>query len=446
MINWAAYILATAALLWSHYFGLLLIAVQQLVFVGVLVHRKRTGQPVKPLALGFAYSLAVLVMQLVPLVVFAHHQFQVTSAAAGSPSGTYDYLSFYSVLANMAWSLWGYQPDAITVLLAALWPLFLLLRWSCSAAADRARRWASPPPRSPSSVLLIVVSAFDRSLFEVRNFLLLVPLVLLLVARLITGWIRQPRARLLVAGGVVADAAHRPGRPAAEQDQSPAVRLPRRDPGHRGECRAERARPLRAARHALRARVLRPRPPEPAPLHPDIRPDRRGARSSSSPRSRATRRSSTRRTRSWDSSRFFRTLGAPLQDAPNTRVGVSMSSQPWDVRLRRVDVAAGADRLERAPAGPHPDPPRRALRRVVLRLAAEPGPRRHPLPVRDPDRGRAVQPHPGARLLVDVRQRAGAREAGAEPTRRRRRVHPGVQGAAGHRRPDGGRRRRAARR
>ena len=39
--------------------------------------------------------------------------------AAGSPSGTYDYLSFYSVLSNMAWSLWGYQPDATTVLLEA---------------------------------------------------------------------------------------------------------------------------------------------------------------------------------------------------------------------------------------------------------------------------------------------------------------------------------------
>ena len=50
--------------------------------------------------------------------------------------------------------------------------------------------------------LLIVASVFDHSLFEVRNFLVLVPLVLLLLARLITGWIRNPRARLLVAGGV----------------------------------------------------------------------------------------------------------------------------------------------------------------------------------------------------------------------------------------------------
>ncbi len=76
MVNWAAYILATAALLWSHYFGVLLIGVQQLIFVGVLVHRRRQHQPIGRLALGFAYSGAVLAMQLVPFIVFARHQYR----------------------------------------------------------------------------------------------------------------------------------------------------------------------------------------------------------------------------------------------------------------------------------------------------------------------------------------------------------------------------------
>ncbi len=203
MLNWAAYILATAALLWSHYFGLLLILVQQLIFVGVLVHRRRSGQPVRALALGFAYSAAVLVMQLVPLLVFAHHQYQVTSGAAGSPSGTYDLLSFYSVLANMAWSLWGYQPDATTVLLAAMWPLFLLGSLVLLGRGGSRQTMGLAAAAIALVVLLIAVSAFDRSLFEIRNFLILVPLVLLLIARLITGWIRKPTARLLVAGGVM---------------------------------------------------------------------------------------------------------------------------------------------------------------------------------------------------------------------------------------------------
>jgi Dolichyl-phosphate-mannose-protein mannosyltransferase len=202
MGNWAAYILSTAGLLWSHYFGLLVIAIQQLIFVIVLVHRHRSHQPVRSLALGFAYSLAVLVMQLVPLIVFLHHQYAVTSGAAGSPSGTYEYLSFYAVLSNVAWALWGYQPNATTVLLAALWPLFLLgslvLLGRGGSRETRALAFAS----IGLLALVIVVSAFDRSLFEVRNFLLVVPLLLLVTARLITGWLRSQRARALVAGGV----------------------------------------------------------------------------------------------------------------------------------------------------------------------------------------------------------------------------------------------------
>jgi uncharacterized membrane protein len=202
MGNWAAYILATAGVLWSHYFGLLLIGVQQIIFVGVLLHRRRNNQPVRTLALGFAYSAAVLVMQLVPLLVFAVHQYHSTSAAAGSPSGTYQYLSFYSVLANMAWSLWGYQPNATTVLLAAMWPLFLLLSLVLMGRGASRQTKTLAAAALALVALLIGVSAFDRSLFEVRNFLILVPLVLLLVARLVSGWIRSPRARLLVAGGI----------------------------------------------------------------------------------------------------------------------------------------------------------------------------------------------------------------------------------------------------
>lgn len=200
--NWAGYILATAALLWSHYFGVLLFAVQQLIFVGVIVHRYRTDQPVRSLALGFAYSLAVLTMVLVPLIAFLHHQYEFTAAAAGSPSGTYDYLSFYAVLSNIAWSLWGYQPDATTVLLAALWPLFLLGSLVLLGRGGSRQTTALAAAAIGLVGLLIVVSAFDRSLFEVRNFLILVPIVLLVIARLITGWIRSQRARLLVAGGV----------------------------------------------------------------------------------------------------------------------------------------------------------------------------------------------------------------------------------------------------
>jgi uncharacterized membrane protein len=203
VVNWGAYILATSALLWSHYFGLLLIGVQQLIFVGVLIQRRRAKEPTSGLALGFAYSLAVLAIQLVPLLVFAHKQFDSAGAALGSPNGTYDDLSFYAVVSNMAWALWGYHPDGITELLAAMWPLLLLLSLLLLGRGGSRQTLILGAAAITPIVLLLVVAVVDRELFEVRYFLVAVPLLLLLVARLVTGWIRKPSARLLATGVIV---------------------------------------------------------------------------------------------------------------------------------------------------------------------------------------------------------------------------------------------------
>jgi uncharacterized membrane protein len=203
MGNWAAYILATAALLWSHYFGLLLIGVQQLIWVGVLIHRRRTREPVKPLALGFAYSTTVLAMQLVPLLIFAQKQFDSTSAAFGSPAGTYEDLSFYAVVSNMAWALWGYHPDGTTELLAAGWPLLLLLSLLLLGRGGSRQTNILAAAAIAPIVIVLAVALYDRELFEVRYFLVAVPLLFLLIARLVTGWIRRPAARLAVTGVIL---------------------------------------------------------------------------------------------------------------------------------------------------------------------------------------------------------------------------------------------------
>jgi uncharacterized membrane protein len=203
MGNWAAYILATAALLWSHYFGLLLIIVQQLIWVGVLIHRQRTGEPNRAMLLGFLYSLAVLIIQLVPLLTFAQKQFDSTEAAFGSPSGTYDSLSFYAVVSNMAWALWGYHPDSITELLAAGWPLLLLLSLLLLGRGGSRQTNILAVAAITPIVLLIGVAIYDRDLFEVRYFIVAIPLLFLLIARLVTGWIHNPQARLAAVGIVL---------------------------------------------------------------------------------------------------------------------------------------------------------------------------------------------------------------------------------------------------
>jgi hypothetical protein len=200
MGSWAAYILATSALLFSHYFGLLLIGVQQVIWIGVLLHARRAGERIKPLALGFAYSLAVLAMELVPLLVFAHKQYASTAGAAGSPAGTFDGLSFYAVVSNIAWALWGYHADGTTQLLAAGWPLLLLLSLLLLGRGGSRQAIILTAAAFTPVVILIIVGLFDRQLFEVRYFIVAVPLLFLVIARLVTAWIRKPAARMAVTG------------------------------------------------------------------------------------------------------------------------------------------------------------------------------------------------------------------------------------------------------
>ena len=256
-VNWAAYILATAALLWSHYFGLLLIGVQQLIWVGVIIHRRRTGEPVRAIALGFAYSLAVLAIQLVPLITFAQKQFDSTEAAFGSRRHLRRALLLRRRLEHGVGAL-GLPPGrdhraAGRRLAAAAAPLAAPARARRVAPDDHPRGRRDLPDRDSD-----VVALYDRELFEVRYFLVAIPLLFLLIARLVTGWIRSPAARLAVTGVIVGtllvglyDQQINDDNPACTTSAAPSRRSRR--------SRAAVPAAVRAQGHAVRPRLLRAR-------------------------------------------------------------------------------------------------------------------------------------------------------------------------------------------
>jgi len=84
-----------------------------------------------------------------------------------------------------------------------MWPLFLLGSLVLLGRGGSRQTLILAAAAIAPVVLLIIASSFDTTLFEVRNFLIIVPLLLLLAARLVTGWLRTPRARLLAGAGVL---------------------------------------------------------------------------------------------------------------------------------------------------------------------------------------------------------------------------------------------------
>lgn len=212
---WLLFALATIAMLWTQYFAVLLVGVQQLVFLGAAVHRWRAKRPVRSLLSGWILSALLIAGALLPLVPFAMEQLQANQARyanAGVPanvgravSETRDEISVYTLIANSVWAMVGFHSDRAMSQIVALWPLGM--------AAGLALLGRGRPSRSSLFLLacavvpilaLFAAGFMVRNLFEVRYFVTAVPLMVVLSARLLTRCASRPLVMRGAAALVIA--------------------------------------------------------------------------------------------------------------------------------------------------------------------------------------------------------------------------------------------------
>ncbi|HWM08530.1 MAG TPA: glycosyltransferase family 39 protein [Solirubrobacteraceae bacterium] len=205
--DWVGYVLAAAALVYTQYFGLLFVGVQQLAFAFAA---SRDAIP-KGKALAWTGALVLLVLPLAPFALdqFAANEsagrgFQQPSQAGGSvePGAT---PGAYAALTNVAWAVLGYHSNTTMTALAALWPLGLLLALTL---LGRGRSWPTLLVAACAivpAVGLFALGQLKPFVFEVRYFIGIVPLALLLIARGLTSWAIKPAVAMLAcAAGVAA--------------------------------------------------------------------------------------------------------------------------------------------------------------------------------------------------------------------------------------------------
>jgi hypothetical protein len=201
--SWLGFVVSAAALVYTQYFGLLLVATQMLGFAVAVV------RGVLPLRRVLAWTL-LLALLLAPLGPFAHDQFAANEAAGKgfqqptqTGSGAIDpgaRPGAYAALTNFAWAVLGYHSDATMTALAALWPLGLLL---ALALLGRGRSWPTllvVVCAALPAIGLFVLGQIKPFVFEVRYFIGAVPLALLLIARAVTSWPRRPVMVALTTG------------------------------------------------------------------------------------------------------------------------------------------------------------------------------------------------------------------------------------------------------
>jgi hypothetical protein len=196
VVDWAIFVASTAALLWTQYFAVLPVAVQQLAFVGALWQRRHDRRERRRVFLGWLLCVIAIAALVAPLVPFAEGQLDayierrgstsVPSQAGTNVSPSSGQLSAYAAIANGVWAVWGYHADRVMAEIVALWPLGMLV-----ALLALGRR------RSGGSLLLaalvvvpmaalFVAGSQKRDLFELRYFSGAAPALLLLGARAVT--------------------------------------------------------------------------------------------------------------------------------------------------------------------------------------------------------------------------------------------------------------------
>jgi O-antigen/teichoic acid export membrane protein len=205
--DWIGYAVASAALIWNQYFSALLVLTQQAAFAVAALRGGLDPGERRRLVRGWLGATALLALLLAPLLPFALHQFSANEAAgkgfegvpsqAGAAASQQSGLqspSVYGALTNAVWAVVGYHSDGTMTRIAALWPLGIL---GTLALLGRGR--------SRTTLLLVATALVPMAglfvlgqakpfIFEVRYFCAAVPVTLLLLGRLLTGWVKPAAA------------------------------------------------------------------------------------------------------------------------------------------------------------------------------------------------------------------------------------------------------------
>ena len=222
--NWVIYAGITIALLYTHYFAVIPIMIQQLVFGIAAWKRAQHGHPVRGLLTGCWLTWLALVLAATPLAPFAHEQLAHIQVAAGtgvtSAGGAQVPQvspSVYGVITNFVWAVWGYHTDDAMFRIAAMWPLLMLLALAVLGKTRSAQIRVLFALALVPVVTLFVAGFVKREVFEVRYFASVVPMLLLLLARAATG-MRHRGPALALTGALLVSF----GVALADQQLSPA--------------------------------------------------------------------------------------------------------------------------------------------------------------------------------------------------------------------------------
>ncbi|MEV4702438.1 glycosyltransferase family 39 protein [Actinoplanes sp. NPDC049316] len=198
--GWVLFVVGSAGMFHTQYFSVLQLLAQHLIFAVAAFRGRLGGRRVDPLLRPWLLSMAATAVLCLPLLPYVLQQLANGGRPGGAPATAV--VSPYVVAANLVWSVFGYHSDELMTRLVALWPAAMLL---VLALLGKGRSWATSLLTAAVVVPLLgafLISLQVRTFFEVRYFISVLPALLLLAARAVTGWLSRTGTRVAAAAVV----------------------------------------------------------------------------------------------------------------------------------------------------------------------------------------------------------------------------------------------------
>ena len=206
---WIVYTVASIAMMCTQYFGIWQLLTQQLIFVGVIVVRWRRHQRPGVLLWPWLCSAVLIFVSLIPLALMMKEQFRSAQATGQAFAGSVNtigttHLNIYTVLSNLAYSTIGFHSTAVMGYAIALWPLGVLGALVLLGRRSRPVTYLMLAVVVVPVLAMFVLGEYKESLVDVRYISTTVPVVLLIIARVVTSLATSKRTLTVVVVAAVA--------------------------------------------------------------------------------------------------------------------------------------------------------------------------------------------------------------------------------------------------
>jgi hypothetical protein len=201
--DWVLHTVSAALAVWSGWPGIFVVLATEIVLLAAFIRRRRSPAPSGRFLAWWGLDTLALVCQFVPLAVLFAGQLTGNGGLSGVMGVAASGVSFYSVVSNLSWTMFGFHPGVVTTVLSALWPLAMLASLLMVGRAVSRNGWLLIACAVVPALGVFALGLAAPQAFDVRYFVAAVPPVLVLTARMATSWPRGGLGRLAVAAGAV---------------------------------------------------------------------------------------------------------------------------------------------------------------------------------------------------------------------------------------------------